>query len=190
VLILRDVRIKVKKSAPKFVPSSNYHQEEEALKPFKIHYPSNRKPSFNPKRGVKKNTLKSGEKVYICMFYGCVGHLNEFCFRRKRMEKRRVDYPRNSYHDDFIDFSPHISSRAPSCFSHRPDHRSYNFGSRESGLVPRHFGIDPHSHHGVRPPCRLGFPTISVYSHLESSRFDDPCFFRYGSRHTRSNGEV
>jgi hypothetical protein len=125
------VRIKVKKSAPKFVPSSNYHQEEEALKPFKIHYPSNLKSSFNPKRGVKKNTLKSSEEVYICMFYGCVGHLDEFCFQRKRIEKRRVDYPRNSYHNDFIDFSPHISSHAPSCFSHRLDHRSYNFGSRE-----------------------------------------------------------
>jgi hypothetical protein len=36
------------KSAPKFIPSSNYHRGEEALKPTKIHYPSNPKPSFNP----------------------------------------------------------------------------------------------------------------------------------------------
>jgi hypothetical protein len=49
---------KSEKSAPKFVPSSNYHQEEEAVKPIKTHYPSNPKPSFNPKRGVKKNTPK------------------------------------------------------------------------------------------------------------------------------------
>jgi hypothetical protein len=34
---------KDKKSAPKFVPSSNYHKEEEALKPTKTHYPSNPK---------------------------------------------------------------------------------------------------------------------------------------------------
>jgi hypothetical protein len=32
---------KGEKSAPKFVPSSNYHKEEEALKPTKTHYPSN-----------------------------------------------------------------------------------------------------------------------------------------------------
>jgi hypothetical protein len=50
---------KSEKSAPKFVPNSNYHQEEEALKPFKTHYPSNLKPSFNPKRGVKKKYSKS-----------------------------------------------------------------------------------------------------------------------------------
>jgi hypothetical protein len=52
---------KGEKSAPKFVPSSNYHKEEESLKPTKIHYPSNPKPSFNPKRGVKKNTPNPSE---------------------------------------------------------------------------------------------------------------------------------
>jgi hypothetical protein len=41
---------KGEKSSPKFVPSSSYHKEEEALKPTKAHYPSNPKPSFNPKR--------------------------------------------------------------------------------------------------------------------------------------------
>jgi hypothetical protein len=63
------------------------------------------------------------------MFCGCAGHLEEFCFRRKRIEKRCMDYARNSYHDEFIDFPPHFSSRAPSCFSHGPNHRSYGFGS-------------------------------------------------------------
>jgi hypothetical protein len=38
---------KGEKSAPKFIPSSSYHKEEEALKPTKAHYPSNLKPSFN-----------------------------------------------------------------------------------------------------------------------------------------------
>jgi hypothetical protein len=41
---------KGEKSALKFVPSSNYHKEEETLKSSKIHYPSNPKPSFKPKR--------------------------------------------------------------------------------------------------------------------------------------------
>jgi hypothetical protein len=52
---------KSEKSAPKFVFSSNYHKEEESLKPTKTHYPSNHKPSFNPKRGAKKNTLNRSE---------------------------------------------------------------------------------------------------------------------------------
>jgi hypothetical protein len=149
---------KGEKSAAKFVPSSNYHKEEELPKSYKIHYPSNPKPSFNPKRGVKKNTPNPCEKVYICMFCGRAGHLDEFCFRRKRMENRRVDYARNSYHDEFIDFRPHFSSCAPSHFSHGPNHRSYGFGSRESGLVSGCFGGHPYSHRGVRPPCRHGFP--------------------------------
>jgi hypothetical protein len=45
---------KGEKSAPKFVPRSSYHKEEEALKPIKAHYPSNPKPSFNPKREARK----------------------------------------------------------------------------------------------------------------------------------------
>jgi predicted nuclease with TOPRIM domain len=45
---------KCEKNAPKFVPSSSYHKEEEALKPTKVHYPSNPKPSFNPKREARK----------------------------------------------------------------------------------------------------------------------------------------
>jgi hypothetical protein len=71
---------KGEKSAPKFVPSSNYQKEEEALKQTKTHYPSNPKASFNPKRGVKKNTPNPSEEVYICMFCGRTGHLDEFCF--------------------------------------------------------------------------------------------------------------
>jgi hypothetical protein len=120
---------KGEKSAPKFVPSSNYHKEEETLKSTKTHFPSNPKPPFNPKREVRKETPKSREEVFICMFCGRAGHLHEFCFRRKRMEKRRFDYVRNSYRDGFIDFSPHTSSRASPHFFHGPNHRLYGFGS-------------------------------------------------------------
>jgi hypothetical protein len=52
---------KSEKSAPKFVPNSNYHKEEEALKPTKTNYSSNPKSSFNPKREVRKETPKSRE---------------------------------------------------------------------------------------------------------------------------------
>jgi hypothetical protein len=124
------------------------------------------------------------------MFCGRKGHLDGFCFRHKRMDKRRVDYARNLYHDEFINFLDYISFHAPSHFSHWPNHRSYGFGSRESGLVPRRFGVDSHSHRGVHPPCRHSFFTRDVYSHLEPSCFDGPRFSRCGSRPTHSNGEV
>jgi hypothetical protein len=97
---------KGEKSAPKFVPSSSYHKEEEALKPTKAHYPSNPKPSFNPKRDVKRETPKPRNDAFICMFCGRAGHLDEFCFRRKRIERRRVEYDRNSYRDEFFDVPP------------------------------------------------------------------------------------
>jgi hypothetical protein len=71
---------KDEKSAPKFVPSSSYHKEEEALKPTKTHYPSNSKPSFNPKREVRKETSEPREEAFVCMFCGYAGHLDEFCF--------------------------------------------------------------------------------------------------------------
>jgi hypothetical protein len=156
VLGLRGVRIRGEKSAPKFIPSSNYHKEEEIIKSTKSHYPSNPKSYFNPKREVSKETLKMREKAFVCMFCGRASHLDEFCLRCKRIEKRRIDYARNSYRDEFIDFPPrsysHIpphsysraSPRASSCalsrFSRGPNHRSYSFGSRENSFVPRRFG--------------------------------------------------
>jgi hypothetical protein len=136
---------KGEKSTPKFVPSSRYHKEEEALKPTKAHYPFYPKPSFNPKRGVKRESPKLRDEAFICMFCGHAGHLDEVCFRRKRIEKRRFEYARNSYHDEFFDLpprsysrvpprsysraSPHIFSHALSRFSHGPNHLSYGFGS-------------------------------------------------------------
>jgi hypothetical protein len=71
---------KDKNSAPKFVPSSSYNKEEEALKPTKTHYPSNPKPSFNPKRGVKRESPKPREEAFVCMFCGYADHLDEFYF--------------------------------------------------------------------------------------------------------------
>jgi hypothetical protein len=53
------------KNSPKFVPSSNYHKEEETLKSTKTHYPSNPKPSFNPKRGKERNPQAKRESFYL-----------------------------------------------------------------------------------------------------------------------------
>jgi hypothetical protein len=66
---------KGEKNAPKFIPTSSYHKEEEALKPTKAHYPSNSKPSFNPKRDVKRETPKLRDDTFIwwpCWSHGCV----------------------------------------------------------------------------------------------------------------------
>jgi hypothetical protein len=98
---------KGEKSAPKFIPSSTYHTEEAAIKSTKAHYPSNPKPSFNPKkREVRKETPKPREEAFICMFYDRSGHLDEFCFRRKRIERRHVEYARDSYRDEFFNVPP------------------------------------------------------------------------------------
>jgi hypothetical protein len=138
------------------------------------------------------------DDVYNCMFCGHTGHLHKFCFRHKGMEKRHVDYARNSYRDKFFDFLsrsysralPHTSSSALSHFSHRPNHHSYIFGSRENNLVPRRFGNDPHPHYGDRFPRRPGFHDGGSYTHLEPRHLYDPHFLRRGSRPTQPNGEV
>jgi hypothetical protein len=205
---------KDEKSAPMFVPSSSYHKEEEALKPTKAHYPSNLKSSFNPKREVRKETLKPREEAFIYMFYGRVGHLDEFCFRRKRIERRRVEYASDSYHDEFFNV-PHLSysripprsyscassrtfSRALPCtsscalpqFAHGPNHRSYGFGPRENRFEPRCFGYGSCPHRGDHFPRRSGFPAGGAHTHFESRHLDDPRFPHRGSHPTQSNGEL
>jgi hypothetical protein len=132
------------KSALKFILSSTYHKEEATIKLTKAHYPSNPKPSFNPKREARKETPRSREQAFVCMFCGRAGHLDEFCFQRKRIERRHIEYARNSYRDEFINFPPHSYSHVPprfySCalprtssrvfsqFSYAHNHRSYILG--------------------------------------------------------------
>jgi hypothetical protein len=72
---------KDEKSGPKFIPSSTYYKEEATIKSIKTHYPSNPKSSFNPKREARKETPKSREETFICIFCGRAGYLDEFCFR-------------------------------------------------------------------------------------------------------------
>jgi hypothetical protein len=124
----------------KFVPSSIYKDEKQTLKVKQIPYPPNPEPSFNPKRAQKQTTnscMPNLDGIYICMFCGRAGHLDEFCFRCKRIEKIRFDYARNSYRDELIDFPPRSYSRALPrtyshdfpCFSYGPNYGSYGFGS-------------------------------------------------------------
>jgi hypothetical protein len=126
----------------------------------------------------------------VCMFCGRAGHLDEFCFRWKRIERRRVEYARDSYRDEFFDVParsysqvpPHFYSRAsPRTFSralprtssgdvpqfaHGPNRRSYGFGPRENRFEPRRFGYGPRPHRGDRFPRRPGFPTRGSFSTL------------------------
>jgi hypothetical protein len=59
------------KSAPKFIPSSNYHKEEETIKSTKIHYPCSPKSSFNPKREVRKEIPKPREEAFLHVLWQC-----------------------------------------------------------------------------------------------------------------------
>jgi hypothetical protein len=116
----------------------------------------------------------------------------------KRILKRRLEYSRNSYRDEFFDFPPHSYSRASprtsshalSHFSHGPNHRSYGFGLRENSFVPRRFGYDPHPHRGDRFLRRHGFPAGWSYTHFEPRHMDGPYFPHHGSHPTGSKGEV
>jgi hypothetical protein len=197
---------KGEKSVSIFIPSSTYHKEEATIKPTKAHYPSNPKPSFNLKREARKETPELREEAFVYMFCGRAGHLDEFCFRRKRIERRCVEYARNSYRDEFIDFPPHSYSRirprsyshalartsycALSQFSYGPNHCSYDFGSGENRFEPRRFGYDPHPHCGDRFPRRPDFFSEGSYTHFEPRHLDGPHFPCRGSRPTRPNGEM
>jgi hypothetical protein len=185
---------KGEKSDPKFVPSFNYHKEEEALKPTKTHYPSNPRPSFNPKREVKREFQKPREEGFICMFCGRAGHLDEFCFRHKRLERKRFEYARNSYRDEFFDFlpcaSPHTTSPTFPQFSYGPNHPSYGFGSQVNRFELRRFGYGPRPHCGDRFLHRPGFLRGGFHNHFEPRHMDGPRFSHRGSRPTRSNGDV
>jgi hypothetical protein len=189
---------KGEKSAPKFILSSTYHKEKKTIKPTKTHYPSNPKPSFNPKRGVKRESPKPREKAFVCMFCGRAGHLDEFCFRRKRIEKRHFEYARNLYHDEFFDLTPRSYSHVPPrsyscalfCFCHGANHRSYGFGSRENRFEPRRFGYGPRPCRGDRFPRRPDFPSGGSYTHFKSRHLDGPHFSCRGSRPTRPSVEV
>jgi hypothetical protein len=60
------------------------------------------------------------------MFCGRVDHLDEFCFRRKRIERMRVEYARDSYRDEFVDSPPRFYSHVPPRFYSRASTRTFS----------------------------------------------------------------
>jgi hypothetical protein len=128
VLVLRDVRTRVRRVLPSlFLAPTTTKRRKHSNPPKLTTHPI--QSHLSTPREARKETPKPREEAFICMFCGCGGHLDEFCFRRKRIEKRHFDYARNSYHDKFIDFLPRTSSHAPSHFFHGRNHHSYGFGS-------------------------------------------------------------
>jgi hypothetical protein len=133
---------------------------------------------------VRKETPKPREDAFICMFCGRAGHLDQFCFRRKRVEKRRIEYARNSYRDELFDFPPRCysrtlhrtPSRALSHFSHEPNHHSYDFGSCENNFVPRRFGYDPRPHRGDHFWRMSGFLAGGSHTHFDPRHLDGSRF--------------
>jgi hypothetical protein len=197
MLSLRDVRIKVKRTLPSsFLVLTTTKKESTQTNQNLL--PIQCKAILQPQEKGKKETPIPREKVFVCIFYGRVGHLDEFCFRCKRIEKRRLDCARNSYLDEFLDFLPHSYSRASPRtfaralpqFSHGPNHRSYGFGSRESRFVPRRFGYIPHPHRPDRFPRRTSFSAGASHTHFEPRHLDGPHFPHRGSHPTGSSGEV
>jgi hypothetical protein len=116
------------------------------------------------------------------------------------IERRHVEYARDSYRDEFIDVPPRSYSHVPprfysraspctfSCafprtsssvspqFTHGPNHFSYGFGPRENHFEPRRFGYGPRPHHGDFFPRRSGFPAGGSFTHFEPRHLDNPRF--------------
>jgi hypothetical protein len=105
------------------------------------------------------------------------------------IERRHLDYTRNSYRDEFSDFPPYsyshallrTSSHTLPHFSFGLNHHSYGFGSREDSFVPRCFGNDPRPNRGDRFPRRPGFPAGGSHTHFELRHLDGPRLTHRGS---------
>jgi hypothetical protein len=78
------------------------------------------------------------DEAFIYMFCGHAGHLDEFCFRRKRIDRRHIEYARNSYRDKFIDFPPHSYSRIPPSSYSRASPHTFSHALTQFAHEPNH----------------------------------------------------
>jgi hypothetical protein len=113
------------KSAPKFVPSSSYHKKEETIKSTKTHYQSSPKPSFNPKREVRKEIPKPREEAFVAVLVTWMS----FASVAKELKRGALSMVESHIMMSSLIFLPRSYSRALSHFFHGPNHHSYGFGS-------------------------------------------------------------
>jgi hypothetical protein len=142
VLGLRDVRRKVRRVLLcLFLAPATTKKRKHSNQPKPITHPIQSHPSTQ--REVRKETPKPREEAFICMFCGRAHHLDEFFFRRKRIERRRVEYARDSYRDEFIDFPSRSYSHVPPRFYSRASPRTF------SRVLPRtSSSVSPQFAHG------------------------------------------
>jgi hypothetical protein len=69
------------------------------------------------------------------------------------MERRRVEYARDSYHDEFIDFPPRSYSHVPPRFYSRASPRTFSraLPRTSSGALPQFAHGPNHSSYGFGP---------------------------------------
>jgi hypothetical protein len=119
----------------------------------------------------------------VCMFCGHAGHLDEFCFQQKRIERRHVEYART--HIVMSSLISHLILILMFCLT---------FYSRASPRTSsRAFPQFPHGlNHRRRDhfPRRPDFPTGGSFPHFEPRHLDSPRFPHHGSCPTRPSGEV
>jgi hypothetical protein len=196
---------KGEKSALKFILSFTYHKEEATIKPTKTHYPSNTKPSFNPKREISKETSSRERKLlFICFVTALV------TWMRFASDARELRGGVLSMLETHIVMSSLISRLIltliirlafilglrltllhelfPSSLMY--PHHSYGFDPRENRIKARRFGYGSRPRRGDHFSRRSGFPAGESYTHFEPRHLDGPHFSRRGSHPTQPNGEV
>jgi hypothetical protein len=200
------------KSAPKFVPSSSYHKEEEALKPTKSHYPSNPKPSFNPKRDVKRETPKPRDDALICMFRVWVIWMSFASGGRKLrggvLSMLETHIMMSSLICRLVlilvfrlalTLMLHLTLfqvlclalLLVICLSSLMDLTiAHMVLVHERTALSLRFGYGPRPHHGDCFLCRSGFLARGSFTHLEPRHLDGSRFPHRGSRPTQPSGEV
>jgi hypothetical protein len=114
------------------------------------------------------------------MFCGHAGHLDEFCFRRKRIERRHVEYVRDSYRDEFFDVPPQSDSRIlPHSYSRASSHTFSHASRIFSCALPRtSSSVSPQFAHG---------PNHRSYGFGPRENCFEPRRFGYGPRPHRGD---
>jgi hypothetical protein len=146
---------------------------------------------------VKKETSKSREEAFVYMFYDRAGQLDDFAFVARELRRDALTTLETHIVMSSLIFrlalshtSSHTSSRALSHFSHKSNHHSYDFGSRENNFMPRRFGYGPRPHRGDHFPRRPDFPAGGSHTHFGPRQLDGSRFPHRGSRPTGPSGEL